>query len=215
MCMTWGPCGVGTRHCNMGTPVPKRYKSRRPTFYEEIQRFVGPQASYIRLLSKGSPPQYLGEQSDFIISETLTKYVQLGFSSSCSTYSESTEGGSVIVFSQGNIFQEMVRVTMSVRPDLLSIPGYTSKWHGHDQAHVDQVIQWCPDLFVRLLFGVITVVEEGIPVLKQTVYSVVQAIVFETSNKQKLHQRILGQVLNLFHTVLTVFHLERGLMLTI
>ena len=56
----------------MGTPMQKRYQSRIATFYEEIQQFVGPKASFVRPLSKGSPLMYSGEQSEFIISKTRT-----------------------------------------------------------------------------------------------------------------------------------------------
>ena len=58
----------------IGTTIPKKYLSRRTSFYEVVQQLIGSKASYVQQLAKaGSLLMYHGEQSDFLISRTLTK----------------------------------------------------------------------------------------------------------------------------------------------
>ena len=58
----------------IGTTIPNKYLSRRTSFHEVVQQLIGSKASYIQQLSKaGSLLMYHGEQSDFLISRTLTK----------------------------------------------------------------------------------------------------------------------------------------------
>ena len=61
----------------IGTTIPKKYLSRRTSFYEVVQQLIGSKASYIQQLAKaGSLLMYPGDQSDFLISRTLTKSTQ-------------------------------------------------------------------------------------------------------------------------------------------
>lgn len=197
--------------CNgVGTPVPKKYQSRRTTFYEVVQQLVGPKADYVQPLSNGPLLMYPGDKSDFIISKTLTGSKQQGrFSSD----SESEEGDR-IEFAQGNIFQEMVHVALRVRQDLLNTPGHASTWQGLDQEHVYQVIPNSLYLFLRLLFGGIDVVNEGIQEdsgVKQTVCSITQDTVYAVSNRRKLTPKHFGLGLTLHQAtrseaLLDLFH---------
>ena len=49
--------------------IPRRYQSRRTTFYEEIQRLVGPNASYLRPLTKSSLLMCAAEISQVLLSK--------------------------------------------------------------------------------------------------------------------------------------------------
>ena len=138
---------------------------------------------------------YPGEQSDFIISKTLTRSCQRGMLSSESDTNEDDDCSDT-QFAQAGVLQEMIHVALEVRRDLLDTPGHTSIWQGIDQDHVDQVIPNSLYLFLRLLFGGIDVVhkgnEEDNNAVKQTVCSIAQDIVSAVSNRRKLTPRHIG-----------------------
>ena len=76
--MTLGTYGVRyeTLCGEMGTPCQRYTSLVEPTVYETIQRFVGPNISYIGLFPKGLQLMYSGEESCFNISKTLKKSQQ-------------------------------------------------------------------------------------------------------------------------------------------
>ena len=120
----------------IGTTIPKKYLSRRTSFYEVVQQLIGSKASYVQQLEKaGSLLMYPGEQSDFLISRTLTKSTQSQMLTSDSESSED-EDCSISGFAQENIFQDMVHVALRVRQDLLDTPGHSGIWKRIDQAQV-------------------------------------------------------------------------------
>ena len=162
----------------MGKCVPPKYQSRRTTFYEAVQELVGPKASYVKPLSRGSLLMYPGDKSDFFISRTLTKSIEPGMFSSESESTEDEDGGT-LKFAQGKIFQEMVHVALRVRQDLLDTPGHSSTWHGLDQEHVDQVIPESLYMFLCLLFGGINNLYEETDednTIKQTVCNIAKTL---------------------------------------
>ena len=131
---------------------------------------------------------YHGEQSDFLISMTLTKSTQSEMITSDSESSED-EDCSITGFAQQNIFQDMVHVTLRTRQDLLDTPGHSGIWKGIDLAHVEQVIPNSLYLFLRLLLVSTNVAHEGIEKdckIGQTVCSIAQDIVYGVSNRRKL-----------------------------
>ena len=94
------------------TTIPKKYLSRRTSFYEAIQQLIGSKASYVQQLAKaGSLLMYHGEPSDFLISRTLIKSTQSEMITSDSESCED-EGCSITGFAQQNIFQDMVHVAL-------------------------------------------------------------------------------------------------------
>lgn len=144
---------------------------------------------------------YPGDKSDFIIAKSLTKSQQHGMFSSDSESTED-EDGRMIEVPQGNILQEMVHVALRVRQDLLDTPGHSSAWQGIDQEHVDKVIPNSLYLFLRLLFGGIDMVHDGIEEdnkVKQSVCSIAQDIVYAVSNRRKLTPTHVGLGLALHH----------------
>ena len=179
----------------IGTTIPKKYLSRRTSFYEVVQQLIGSKASYIQQPAKaGSLMMYHGEQSDFRISRTLTKSTQSELITSDSELSED-EDCSITGFAQQNIFQDMVHVDLRTRQYLLDTPGYSGIWEGIDLAHVEQVIPNSLYLFLRLLFGGINVAHEGIEEdckIDQTVCSIAQDIVYGISNTWKLTPKHVG-----------------------
>ena len=177
------------------TTIPKKYLSRRTSFYEAVQQLIGSKVSYIQQLAKaGSLLMYHGEQSDFLISSTLTKSTQSEMITSDSESCED-EGCSITGFAQQNIFQDIV--ALRTRQRLLDTPGHSGIWKGIDLAHVEQVI---PNslylyLFLRLLFGSIHVTHEDIEKdckIDQAVCSIVQDIVYGVSNRRTLTPKHVG-----------------------
>ena len=137
---------------------------------------------------------YRGEQSDFLISRTLTKSTQSEMITSDSESSEDEEC-SITGFAQQNIFQDMVHVALRTRQDLLDTPEHSGIWKGIYLAHVEQVIPNSLYFFLRLLFGSINVAYEGIEKdceIDQTVCSIAQDIVYGVSNRRKLTPKHLG-----------------------
>ena len=156
---------------------------------------IGSKASYVLQLAKaGSLLMYHGEQSDFLISRTLTKSTQSEMITSDSESSEDEEC-SITGFAQRNIFQDMVHVALRTRQDLLDTPGHSGIWKGIYLAHVEQVIPNSLYFFLRLLFGSINVAYEGIEKdceIDQTVCSIAQDIVYGVSNRRKLTPKHVG-----------------------
>ena len=181
----------------IGTTIPKKYLSRRTSFYEVVQQLIGSKASYVQQLAKaGSLLMYHGEQSDFLISRTLTKSTQSEIITSDSESSEDENNYcSITGFAQQNIFQDMVHVDLRTRQYLLDTSGYSGIWEGIDLAHVEQVIPNSLYLFLCLLFGSINVAHEGIEEdckIDQTVCSIAQDIVYGISNRRKLTPKHVG-----------------------
>ena len=175
----------------IGTTIPKKYLSRRTSFYEVVQQLIGSKASYVQQLAKaGSLLMYHGEQSDFLISRTLTKSTESEMITSDSESSED-EDCSITGFAQQNIFQDMVHVALRTRQDLFDTPGHSGIWKGIDLAHVEQVIPHSLYFFLRLLFASINVAHEGIEI-DQTVCSIAQDIVYGVSNRRKLTPKHVG-----------------------
>ena len=177
------------------TTIPKKYLSRRTSFYEAVQQLIGSKASYVQQLVKaGSLLVYHGEQSDFLISRTLTKSTQSEIITSDSESCED-QGCSITGFTQQNIFQDVVHVALRTRQDVLDTPGHSGIWKGIDLAHVEQVIPNSLYLFLRLLFGSIHVAHEDIEKdckIDQTVCSIAQDIFYGVSNKRKLTPNHVG-----------------------
>ena len=175
--------------------IPKKYLSRRTSFYEVVEQLIGSKASYVQQLAEaGSLLMYHGEQSYFLISRTLTKSTQSEMITSDSESSEN-EDCSITGFSQQNIFQDMVHVALRTRQDLLDTPGHSGIWKGIDLAHVEQVIPNSLYFFLRLLFGSIKLAHEGIEKdceIDQTVCSIAQDIVYGVSNRRKLTPKHVG-----------------------
>ena len=95
----------------IGTTIPKKYLSRRTSFYEVVQQLIGSKASYVQQLAKaGSLLIYPSEQSDFLISRTLTKSTQSEMLTSDSESSED-EDCSITGFAQQNIWSRTHPVT--------------------------------------------------------------------------------------------------------
>ena len=102
----------------IGTTIQKKYLSRRTSFYEVVQQLIGSKASYVQQLAKaGSLLMYHGEQSDFLISRTLTKSTQSEMITSDSE-SREDEDCSITGFAQQNIFLDMVHVALGTRQDV-------------------------------------------------------------------------------------------------
>ena len=102
----------------IGTTIPKKYLSRRTSFYEVVQQLIGSKASYVQQLAKaGALLMYHGEQSYFLISRTLTKSTQSEMITSDSESSDD-EDCSITGFAQQNIFQDIVHVALRTRQDL-------------------------------------------------------------------------------------------------
>ena len=179
----------------IGTTIPKKYLSRRTSFYDVVQQLIGSKASYVQQLAKaGSLLMYHGEQTDFLNSRTITKSTQSEMITSDSESSEN-EGCSITGFAQQNIFQDMVHETLRTRQDLLDTPGHSGIWKGIDPAHVEQVIPNRLYLLLRLLFGSINVGHEGIEKdckIDQTLCSIAQNIVYRVSNSRKLTPKHVG-----------------------
>ena len=107
------------------TTIPKKYLSRRTSFYEAVQQLIGSKASYVQQLAKaGSLLMHHGEQSDFLISRTLTKSTQSEMITSDSESCED-EGCSITGFAQQNIFQDMVHGTTRSPQNQTRLVGYT------------------------------------------------------------------------------------------
>ena len=137
---------------------------------------------------------YHGEQSDFLISRTLTKSTQSEMITSDPESSED-EDFSITGSAQHNIFQDMVHVDLRTRQELLDTPGHSRIWKGIDLAHVEQVIPNSLYFFLRLLFGIINVAPEGIEKyceIDQTVCSIAQDIVYGVSIRRKLTPKHVG-----------------------
>ena len=117
----------------IGTTIPKKYLSRRTSFYEVVQQLIGSKASYMQQLAKAG-----SEQSDFLISRTLTKSTESEMITSNFESSED-EYCSITVFAKQNIFQDMVHVALITRQDVLDTPGHSEIWKGIYLAHVEQV----------------------------------------------------------------------------
>ena len=184
----------------MCTTIPNKYLSRRISFYEAVQQLIGSKASYVQQLAKaGSFLMYHGEQSDFLISRTLTKSTQSEMITSDSESCED-EGCSITGLAQQNVFQDMVPVALRTRQGVLDTPGHSGIWKGIDLAHVEQVIPNSLYLFVRLLFGSIHVAHEDFEKdckIDQTVCSIAQDIVYGVSNRRKLTPKHVGLGLTL------------------
>ncbi len=137
---------------------------------------------------------YHGEQSDFLISRTLTKSTQSEMITSDSESSED-EDCNITGFAQHNIFQDMVHVDLRTIQELLDTPGHSGIWKGIDLAHAEQVIPNSLYFFLRLLFGSINVAHEGIEKdceIDQTVCSIAQEIVYGVSIRRMLTPKHVG-----------------------
>ena len=107
MCTTCWTYGENTRawteKLGIGTTMPKK-----------VQQLIGSKACYVQQLAKAGPlMMYHGEQSDFLISRTLTKSTQSEMITSDSESSED-EDCSITGFAH-HIFQDMVHMALRVR----------------------------------------------------------------------------------------------------
>jgi len=94
---------------------------------------------------------YPGDKSDFMIAKTLGKSKQ-GFTVLESASSEE-ENEVNITLTGASAYQEMVRVALGIRQELLDTPGYLASWKGIDKKRVEEVVPDGLYLFLCLLFG--------------------------------------------------------------
>lgn len=181
---------------DMGKQLPQKYLSRRSTFYERVQHLIGPKANYVRSLSRSSLLMYPGDQSEFIIAKSLSKYSQQEtFSSDPESSDTDDASGTITQGIHTSIFMEMVHVALCIKHELSNTPGHDGAWRGIDQEHIDHVIPESLYMFLRLLFGGIDVVNDGInddEQVKQKVCSISQDIVYAVSNGRKLTPKHIG-----------------------
>ena len=114
------------------TEIPQMYVSRRQSFIEDIQARLGHKANFVRSLDVQAPLyMYPGDQSDYVISKTLTKASRRELFDSSE---DSSEEDTVLIKAQTtSLFQEMILVGIKIRADLKDTRGHSDLWSGLDQ----------------------------------------------------------------------------------
>jgi len=195
----------------LGLEVPAKYLSRRHSFYEDVKRAIGAKAGFVRPLGGGNKSllMYPGDESDFVISHSLSKDTSsdlMASSESESSAAEDSSGEDQDTFSNdGNAFQEMVHVALRIRADLDQTPGHDCSWRNIDQKHVQTIVPNSLYLFLVLLFGGMSAVDDLSDPDARTedentqrcVLSVAQDIVFGVSKGKKLTPKHVGLGLTL------------------
>ena len=201
--------------------IPRRYVSRKQSFYDDIKLALGAQAQFVRPLdSKASLLLYPGSEANYVISKSLTKASQsFHYESYASSESESEtsslDSQFVLEPCSSTILQELVHVALKIRSDLSDKPGHDSLWEGIDIEHVVKIIPESLFLLLRIIFGGITVLEteqdDTYRAVNMKVCSIAQDIIYGVSNGAKLTPKNVGLGLALHQatrseTLVNLFH---------
>ena len=206
----------------LGQDVPRKYESRKQSFYEDLKSILGEQAQFVRPLdAKASLLLYPGSEANYVISKSLTKASQKYHYESYASESESesdlsSQDSIVLEPCESSILQELVHVALKIRSDLSDTAGHDSLWEGIDMDHVERIIPESLFLLLRIIFGGMTVLERDESDIDKAicriVCSIAQDIIFGVSNGTKLTPKHIGlglalhqatrseMLVNLFHS---------------
>ena len=121
-------------------PLPQRYISRRSSFYDDIEKRVGPQASFVRPLNQyDSLIMYPTDKSGYVTAKSLKSTINR-FDDDASLGKSEEDNVSRPQLQQSSILQGLVHTALKIRKDLEDTPGHSAGWGGIDQEHVDKVI---------------------------------------------------------------------------
>ena len=190
------------RKQEMGHEIPRRYVSRKQSFYEDVKQVLGAQAQFVRPLGKhASILVYPGSEANYVIAKSLTKATQgfhfESYASESESDSETSSQTSFILEPCGTtILQELVHVALKVRSDLSDMPGHDTLWEGIDTEHVVKIIPESLFLLLRIMFGGINVLEGDDDYKDEAVEmkccSIAQDIIYGVSNGAKLTPKHVG-----------------------
>ena len=108
------------RRQEIGQAVPKKYESRKQSFYEDLKKSLSEQAEYIRpLAASASLLLYPKTEANYVISKSLTKATQKFHLEAHGSESESESDSSsqdpvVLEPCETSILQELVHVALKV-----------------------------------------------------------------------------------------------------
>ena len=187
-------------HNENAEPQPK-YVSRRKTFYDDVSLCIGQRASYVRSLDpKSSLLLYPSERSNFVIARSLSSNAKREDPNTTCESIDSTEA----LFSppvKDNNLQELIHTALKLRLDLQDTPGHTAGWKGIDQKHVEKVVPDSLFLFLSVLFGGTSALDDsqtGESDSEATnIFSIAQDIVYGVSKHRKLTPKHIGLGLTL------------------
>ena len=121
-------------------PLPQRYISRRSSFYDDIEKRVGPQASFVRPLNQyDSLIMYPTDKYGYVTAKSLKSTINR-FDDDASLGKSEEDNVSRPQLQQSSILQGLVHTALKIRKDLEDTPGHSAGWGGIDQEHVDKVI---------------------------------------------------------------------------
>ena len=210
------------RRQEIGQAVPKKYESRKQTFYEDLKKSLSEQAEYVRpLAASASLLLYPKTEANYVISKSLTKATQKFHLEAHGSESESESDSSsqdpvVLEPCETSILQELVHVALKIRSDLLDTAGHDSLWEGIDMDHIEKIIPESLFLLLRIIFGGMNVLEKDESEINKEVCrkvcSIAQDVIFGVSNGTKLTPKHIGlglalhqatrseMLVNLFHS---------------
>ena len=210
------------RKLESGQAVPKKYESRKQTFYEDLKKSLSKQAEFVRPLAASlSLLLYPGTEAKYVISKSLTKASQKfhyeTYASESESETDSSSQDSVVLEPcETSLLQELVHVALKIRSDLLDTAGHDSLWEGIDMDHVEKIIPESLFLLLRIIFGGMNVIEGDESNIDKAVCrkvcSIAQDIIFGVSNGTKLTPKHIGlrlalhqatrseMLVNLFHS---------------
>ena len=130
------------KSCSMqNVNIPQKYQSRKNSFYDNVKKALGEQASFVRPIN---------QQAHLLIYPS--KKSQLALEQQLAT-TTNDEGSDIILPLQDNSLQQLVHTALHIRNELENTEGHKSGRGGIDSQHVRQIIPERLYLFISILLG--------------------------------------------------------------
>ena len=168
--------------------IPQKYQSRKNSFYDDVKKALGEQASFARPIN---------QQAHLLIYPS--KKSQLALAQQLATTIDD-EGSDIILPLQDNSVQQLVHTALHIRNELENTEGHKSGWGGIDSQHVKQIIPDSLYLFISIFLGGTNVLDNDqtlIDKLHNNICSTAQDIIYLASGKKKLTPKHIGLGLTL------------------
>ena len=173
-----------------GINVPKRYVTRRASFYDDIKKILGSKASFVRPIDPtGHLLLYPSHSSNIVIAVHLSNIV----------HDKTDEADVVVSPVQNSQLQNLVHTALHIRRELEQMPGHNGGWGGINEDHVNRIIPDSLSLFLQILLGGTNVLEE-LPCknnIHKSANNIAQDIIYAVSKGSKLTPKHVGLGLTL------------------
>jgi hypothetical protein len=171
---------------NEGVPIPRRYETRRSSFYDDVKRILGDQAGFVRPID---------QKAHLLVYSSQTSQLSLAHQLIATEEEEDN-----VPPLKDSILQQLVYSALHIRNEMEKTKGHDSSWGGIDDDHVRKIIPDSLYLFLSILLGGTNALETEADCsgkLHSYTCNVAQDIVYLTSGKQKLTPKHIGLGLTL------------------